>query len=634
MEPVQNEAKVAIITGGTSGIGLLLARHLHAKGWRVALVGRRADVGVPQASSLDPSGETATFEQCDVASYSAQAAVFKNVWTKWARLDLLIANAGGVDGGSWYNYRGRGAAVDDVPPEPDTTCTDVHLKGLMYGTLLATHFMRHNQPSPGGKIIATTSIIGVHPCPTFPEYGAVEAGLNHWVRVNAPLLKHKENITINAVMMGPAITPVMPGFGKAFLPEELVLPATILRAYDTFINDDDNKRTGETVETAGDQLFWYDVPERKAGELDVRAMAVYEPWFAMIHGEKSGLEDALQEAPKGNAEDTGRVKEFEVGICFIMSNVKIIAITGATGAQGGGVVNVMKKTPGWKVRAVTRNPESEAAKQLAADGSVEVVRADWNDEASLVKAFEGVAAVFAVSNWWESLFSGKSQWESGDIEESHGMNLARAAAKTPTLEHYLWSTQPSSKRQFSGKLETPHMDYKANVDARIKAELPELARKTTYLYFGYYPQNMAYFPLLKPFEYILATDPQAKILLAGDMTVNPGIWVRQVLATGSAAFGKYARVALERWSFQEMMDKWSEITGKRGVVIQVSEEVWAKFWGTAGTELAWQFKFGELCDPWAPTDEFISPEELGIDASEVVGFEGTIRGLARSGMFD
>lgn len=71
-----------------------------------------------------------------------------------------------------------------------------------------------------------------------------------------------------------------------------------------------------------------------------------------------------------------------------MSNVKIIAVTGATGAQGGGVVNVMKKTPGWKVRAVTRNPDSDAAKKLAEDGSVEVVRADFDDEASLVKAFE------------------------------------------------------------------------------------------------------------------------------------------------------------------------------------------------------------------------------------------------------
>jgi len=146
--------------------------------------------------------------------------MFKNVWAKFGRLDLLIANAGSVDGGSSYNFRRRGVDVNDVPPEPNTSCTDAHFKGVMYGTVLATHFMRHNSPAPGGKIIATTSMLGLHPCPTFPEYGSAEAGMVHWVRVNAPLLQSKENITINTVMMGPAITPVMPGFGKAFLPEE------------------------------------------------------------------------------------------------------------------------------------------------------------------------------------------------------------------------------------------------------------------------------------------------------------------------------------------------------------------------------------------------------------------------------
>ena len=132
----------------------------------------------------------------------------------------------------------------------------------------------------------------------------------------------------------------------------------------------------------------------------------------------------------------------------------------------------------------------------------------------------------------------------------------------------------------------------------------------------------------------MAADPQAKVLLAGDMAINPGIWVRQVLAAGPAAFGKYTNVALERWSVQQMMDKWSEITGKRGVVVQITEEAWARLWGQVGTELAWQFKFVELCDPFEVTDDFISAEALGIDASEVVGFEGTIRGLASKGVFD
>lgn len=66
---------------------------------------------------------------------------------------------------------------------------------------------------------------------------------------------------------------------------------------------------------------------------------------------------------------------------------KVIAVTGATGTQGGGVVNVMKKAPGWTVRAVTRNPQSEAANKLAEEG-IEVVKADFDNEASLAKAFE------------------------------------------------------------------------------------------------------------------------------------------------------------------------------------------------------------------------------------------------------
>lgn len=66
---------------------------------------------------------------------------------------------------------------------------------------------------------------------------------------------------------------------------------------------------------------------------------------------------------------------------------KTIAVLGATGQQGGGVANVLLKTPGWKVRAITRNPASEKAKALASQGA-EVVAANIDDEESLVKAFE------------------------------------------------------------------------------------------------------------------------------------------------------------------------------------------------------------------------------------------------------
>jgi hypothetical protein len=131
----------------------------------------------------------------------------------------------------------------------------------------------------------------------------------------------------------------------------------------------------------------------------------------------------------------------------------------------------------------------------------------------------------------------------------------------------------------------------------------------------------------------MPSKPDAKVLLAGDMSVNPGIWVRQVLATGSKAYGRYANVALEKWTFQEMVDVWSEITGKKCVYTEITMEAATKLFGNVGNELARQFKFGEAYDPWVNRDDFISPEELGIDKNEVVGFRGTIEGLKQAGFW-
>jgi hypothetical protein len=82
------------------------------------------------------------------------------------------------------------------------------------------------------------------------------------------------------------------------------------------------------------------------------------------------------------------------------------------------------------------------------------------------------------------------------------MVLAKAAAKIPTLEHYIWSTLPSASDLTGGKCPVPHLDYKAKVDQLIREELPDLAAKTTFLWFAFYPANMAFFPMMKPFEVV------------------------------------------------------------------------------------------------------------------------------------
>jgi NAD(P)-dependent dehydrogenase (short-subunit alcohol dehydrogenase family) len=350
-----------------SGIGSWLAAHLHARGFRVALCGRRENEGQKIADSLDASGNTAIFVQCDVKSYASQASLFQTVWKKWSRLDVLIANAGCVDRDSKYNFDRRNAAVDDLPSEPNTECTDIDLKGTIYGTTLATHFMRHNAHGKGGKILVTGSMIGIYPCQTFPEYCAAKAAVHQWVKTMGPITKVKENITINCIMPGGIQTPAMPDFDKAFLPDQMTKRSTLFSGFDTFLDDKENTKTGQTLEAAHDTLIEWGQPPYKSGAFAKRTEAVFEPWFAQIHGERSDLPGAIPDYPE--------------------QGDKIIAVTGATGSQGGGVVNVMKKTPGWKVRAITRNPESDAAKKLAAEG-IEVVRADFDDEASLTKAFE------------------------------------------------------------------------------------------------------------------------------------------------------------------------------------------------------------------------------------------------------
>lgn len=85
----------------------------------------------------------------------------------------------------------------------------------------------------------------------------------------------------------------------------------------------------------------------------------------------------------------------------------------------------------------------------------------------------------------------------GEIEKQQALNIARAAAKIPTLEHYVMSSLPPAGKVSGGKLEVPHMDYKGAAYEWISENLPELAAKTTRLWLGWYTTNLAYFPMMK-----------------------------------------------------------------------------------------------------------------------------------------
>jgi uncharacterized protein YbjT (DUF2867 family) len=145
----------------------------------------------------------------------------------------------------------------------------------------------------------------------------------------------------------------------------------------------------------------------------------------------------------------------------IMSDEKIILVTGATGNQGGATLRHLAGRDGFKLRAMTRNLSGDAAKALAERG-VEVVQGDLDDEASLAAALAGVWGVFGVQNTWEA---GVKK------EEEQGIRLVKKAREAG-VQHFVYSSVGSAQR----KTGIPHFDNKARVEEALRAaEFPSFS---------------------------------------------------------------------------------------------------------------------------------------------------------------
>lgn len=164
-------------------MGEAISRSLIKRGWRVAL----ADIN--RNESLEKEfGPNAAFFKTNVANYDSQASTFLAVFKKWGRIDALCANAGITDKSSLYILSHRSNKLKDVPPAPDLLTTDVNYKGVVYWTQLAAHFMRKN-PTPGGKIVCTSSAAALYPHESYPEYNGAKAAVLNFVRGVSRVLK-------------------------------------------------------------------------------------------------------------------------------------------------------------------------------------------------------------------------------------------------------------------------------------------------------------------------------------------------------------------------------------------------------------------------------------------------------------
>ncbi|THV50152.1 hypothetical protein BGAL_0163g00200 [Botrytis galanthina] len=181
---------------------------------------------------------------------------------------------------------------------------------------------------------------------------------------------------------------------------------------------------------------------------------------------------------------------------------KTIVVLGATGIQGGAVAAKFLSL-GWKVRGITRNTSSPSAQALSKQG-IEVVSADQDDSASLVAAFSGAEAIFAVTNFWEPFYKKYEELsKQGDrvtgeyaaaIEVRRGKAIVDAVAKVlhdeGNLERFIWSTLPSFKELSKGKYSyVYHFDAKAEVATYLQQEQKDLWEKSSLLNMGIYTTN-------------------------------------------------------------------------------------------------------------------------------------------------
>lgn len=237
-----------------------------------------------------------------------------------------------------------------------------------------------------------------------------------------------------------------------------------------------------------------------------------------------------------------------------MSDRKIIAVVGSTGAQGGGLCAAILNDPngGFACRAITRDPSKDKAQALAARGA-EVVSADLDDVKSLERAFAGAYGVYGVTNFWEHF--------SAEKEKAQAKNIADAA-RAAGVQHVIWSTLEDTRKfmkaddtrmpMLQEKYRVPHFDAKAEADAYF-SDLP-----ATWLITSFYWDNIYAFGLApqKGEDGTYSwTFPMGNAKLAGLAAEDIGKAAYGIFKAGNEYIGKTIGLTSENLTMGEMGEK-------------------------------------------------------------------------------
>ena len=304
-----------------------------------------------------------------------------------------------------------------------------------------------------------------------------------------------------------------------------------------------------------------------------------------------------------------------------MSQKKIIAVMGATGAQGGGLARAIPadRNGPFVARAVTRKLDSDKAQALARLG-VEVVAADADDPPSLERALAGAYGAFCVTNFWEHF--------SAEREGAQATAMARATRKAG-VQHVIWSTLEDTRKwvplddarlpTLHGKYKVPHFDSKGAVD-RVFAEE---AAPTTYLLAAFYWENFIYFgmgPRKGPDGDLVLALPLGGVKLPGIAAEDIGRCAYGLFRRGTGTVGQRFGIAGEILSGAEMAAKMARALGRKVNFHDVPFDVYRGLGFPGAEDLGNMFQFQAILG-----DEFLrsrdaersrslNPELLTFDA--------------------
>lgn len=275
-----------------------------------------------------------------------------------------------------------------------------------------------------------------------------------------------------------------------------------------------------------------------------------------------------------------------------MADKKIIAVVGATGAQGGGLVRAITHEPasGFVVRALTRDTSSDRAKALSALGA-EVITADLDDAESLKRAFAGCYGAFCLTNFWEHF--------SPEKELAQAKALAQAA-KQAGVRHVVWSTLEDTRRwvpltdqrmpTLMGKYKVPHFDAKGEADA----EFTKLGLPVTLLATSFYWENMISFgmgPKKGSDGTLTLSLPMGDKKLSGITVEDIGKCCFGVFKRGQEFIGQTIGIAGEHLTGKEMAAAMTKALGKPVTYNSVPFEAYRKLGFPGAEDLGNMFQF-------------------------------------------